>query len=422
MAEVELQDGTKVPSWLEERFPGWNFVSLRTCKLRKDPNLGAGLDLLETDMGYQVEAIDEQPGQDPRLRVGDVIVQIEHQPLLGLAESKLEEAFGGGFRDGAEMLLLDLKDLQRALNEHPPPEQEGESNNWELLWRTKSETEYEAHVRIPVGRSIVWDLAPDILATFEGDLSQLGQRYGVKAEPHYGARGGVQGIDHIVLSGINSNISKARPELIKILTFYREGQTGDTGVTAPGGPEYGHQWDGIGGVASGVPVVPEELVGVKQFEYMDHTADIIVHSWGRTRAEAFSQAVVGMFQYMTEVDTVEVVRAVEVKATGHDLCDLLYHLLDEFLFIFGSEYHISRYVEILEFDEEALVVRARGYGDRMDLKKHEQGTEIKAITMHMMKILGPDVVHTEKGVVPRADVAEELREGFPYETYVLHDI
>merc|ERR1712048_1343063 len=136
----------------------------------------------------------------------------------------------------------------------------------------------------------------------------------------------------------------------------------------------------------------------------------IVQSWGKTRAEAFAQVCVGMFNYMTPLDNVELVRSVEIEAHGHDLLDLLYHLLGEFLFVFGTEMHISRCAEILEFDESSFLIRARGYGDTMDLKKHEQGTEIKAITMHMMKILGPETMLTENGSFPREEAGKEIRE------------
>merc|ERR1712187_388451 len=120
-----------------------------------------------------------------------------------------------------------------------------------------------------------------------------------------------------------------------------------------------------------------------------------------------------MFAYMTDLDKIDMVRAVEVEARGHDLLDLLYHLLDEFLFVFGTEMHVSRCIDILEFDEAELRIRARGYGERMDLQKHEQGTEIKAITMHMMKVLDSETVTTEKGIFARAEMGEEVREGFP---------
>ena len=41
---------------------------------------------------------------------------------------------------------------------------------------------------------------------------------------------------------------------------------------------------------------------------------------------------------MTGLDTVEPKDVVEVEASGHDVLDLLYHLLDEFLFSFGTEF------------------------------------------------------------------------------------
>ncbi|CAE7445653.1 unnamed protein product [Symbiodinium necroappetens] len=56
----------------------------------------------------------------------------------------------------------------------------------------------------------------------------------------------------------------------------------------------------------------------------------------------------------------------------------------------------------------------------MDLRKHEQGTEIKAITMHMMKILAPDFILTEEGRGSRD--ADGQMSDFPFEAYVLLDI
>merc|ERR1712056_49773 len=99
----------------------------------------------------------------------------------------------------------------------------------------------------------------------------------------------------------------------------------------------------------------------------------------------------------------------------------MFHFLDEFLFSFSSEFHVSRCVEILEFDDINFRVKARGWGERIDLNKHEQGTEIKAITMHQMKILGPTDVVTETGTFSRVEAGfgETLRDGFPFEVYVL---
>ncbi len=44
-----------------------------------------------------------------------------------------------------------------------------------------------------------------------------------------------------------------------------------------------------------------------------------------------------MFGYMTEIDKVEITSTQEVEAQGEDLLSLLFHFLDEFLYIFSAE-------------------------------------------------------------------------------------
>lgn len=44
-----------------------------------------------------------------------------------------------------------------------------------------------------------------------------------------------------------------------------------------------------------------------------------------------------MFGYMTEIDKVEILDVCEIEAKGEDVQSLLYHFLDEFLFIFSAE-------------------------------------------------------------------------------------
>eukprot|EP00045_Choanoeca_perplexa_P006724 m.58134 g.58134 ORF g.58134 m.58134 type:complete len:94 (+) comp13755_c0_seq4:976-1257(+) len=44
----------------------------------------------------------------------------------------------------------------------------------------------------------------------------------------------------------------------------------------------------------------------KGYEFLDHTADIQVHSWGASLKESFEQATVAMFAYMTELDKITI--------------------------------------------------------------------------------------------------------------------
>ncbi|XP_077989840.1 protein archease-like [Glandiceps talaboti] len=123
------------------------------------------------------------------------------------------------------------------------------------------------------------------------------------------------------------------------------------------------------------------------YEYLDHTADVQLHSYGRTLEESFEMMVQAMFGYMTDIETVEMTDTESVEAEGSDMLSLLFHLMDEFLYVFSAEpFFIAREVKILEFDRENFKIKAEGYGETFDLKKHPQGTEVKAITYSNMQV------------------------------------
>ncbi|KAL6061669.1 Protein archease [Balamuthia mandrillaris] len=143
------------------------------------------------------------------------------------------------------------------------------------------------------------------------------------------------------------------------------------------------------------------------FEFLDHPADVQIHAWGPSLKEAFEEAATAMFAYMTELETVEIQNQDSpcvVEAEGHDLESLLFSFLDEFLFVFASEYLLSKQVTIVEWDKENFRIKAEGRGEEFDLKKHPQGTEVKAITYSAMQVL------------------DREEEGKPSELYVIVDI
>eukprot|EP00286_Rhodomonas_abbreviata_P029790 CAMPEP_0181292630 /NCGR_PEP_ID=MMETSP1101-20121128/2615_1 /TAXON_ID=46948 /ORGANISM="Rhodomonas abbreviata, Strain Caron Lab Isolate" /LENGTH=220 /DNA_ID=CAMNT_0023397125 /DNA_START=316 /DNA_END=978 /DNA_ORIENTATION=- len=126
----------------------------------------------------------------------------------------------------------------------------------------------------------------------------------------------------------------------------------------------------------------------RKYEYLDHTADVQFHSWGDNMEEAFEQAVVCMFSYITEIDTVDTTSTNSVEVSGHDLDSLLYAFMDEFLFQFCVDGFVARRVTITEFDKEAFTIKAQGFGEKFQPRtKHPQGTEIKAITYSAMQII-----------------------------------
>lgn len=131
-----------------------------------------------------------------------------------------------------------------------------------------------------------------------------------------------------------------------------------------------------------------------KYEYLDHPADVQIHAWGDDLSEAFEQAAVAMYGYMTKIDTVEISDQYEIEASADDMEGLLFHFLDECLYAFSAEpFFIACKVTITEFDKEAFVIKATLYGEEFDLEKHPQGTEVKAITYASMQVYDNEDQH-----------------------------
>ncbi|CAA9990333.1 protein archease, putative [Plasmodium knowlesi strain H] len=129
-----------------------------------------------------------------------------------------------------------------------------------------------------------------------------------------------------------------------------------------------------------------QLEKMYQYEYVDHPADVILHSYGKTLKECFESICVSMFNYMCNLNEVEPKLSRRIAVGGETLEDLLYNFLTECHFLYGSEYIICSSVDILVFDRESFFIEAYAYGDVFSPDLHECGTEIKAITKHELKI------------------------------------
>eukprot|EP01138_Halocafeteria_seosinensis_P007145 gb/GECG01007306.1/.p1 GENE.gb/GECG01007306.1/~~gb/GECG01007306.1/.p1 ORF type:complete len:254 (+),score=45.86 gb/GECG01007306.1/:1-762(+) len=142
----------------------------------------------------------------------------------------------------------------------------------------------------------------------------------------------------------------------------------------------------------------------RSYEYLDHTADVQLHSWGRNLKEAMSQLIVSMFGYMTNIDDVGIDEdsSFIAETEGHDLLSLTYNILDELLYIFSTTDRVVVDCNVLELqDPEASgsanwKIRVACKGERFDLSKHSQGAEIKAITYSNMQIHGWDDPKSER--------------------------
>ena len=128
---------------------------------------------------------------------------------------------------------------------------------------------------------------------------------------------------------------------------------------------------------------------MKGFRYIDHTADIQSLSWGRTLEEAFSQSALSLMKVITpnlEKISRTVQKSLKIKAEDKEA--LLFDFLSEFLFIFDVEGLVFNEIDIesikkinKQYELEAIV-----RGEEFDKKKHDVGTEVKAITYSFINI------------------------------------
>uniref|UniRef100_A0A4W5PZR5 Protein archease n=1 Tax=Hucho hucho TaxID=62062 RepID=A0A4W5PZR5_9TELE len=120
----------------------------------------------------------------------------------------------------------------------------------------------------------------------------------------------------------------------------------------------------------------------KKYEYLDHTADVQLHSWGDSLEEAFEQCAMAMFGYMTDTETVEPIDTVEVESEGDDMESLLFHFLDDWLFKFSADlFFIPREVKVLHIDRMHFKILSLN-----NVYIVPKGTEVKAITYSAMQI------------------------------------
>ena len=125
----------------------------------------------------------------------------------------------------------------------------------------------------------------------------------------------------------------------------------------------------------------------KEFEYLPHTADIIVVGYGETLEEAFANAAKGVFNIITNIKNVEPKVCREVDDEADDLEQALYKWIDDLLLYFDAEGLVFSNFDVkLEEVDGKFKVRGKACGEKFDPNKHEHGTIVKAMTYAEMEI------------------------------------
>ena len=124
---------------------------------------------------------------------------------------------------------------------------------------------------------------------------------------------------------------------------------------------------------------------MKHFEFLEHTADVIIRANGDTLEEAFAAAGEAMFALITDISSVEPLKEINVVIESPDREGLLVRFLSELIVIHEVDLMVFREIEVTLRDNNQLM--AVGYGEHFDSSRHESGLHVKGVSYHMLKIV-----------------------------------
>ncbi len=128
---------------------------------------------------------------------------------------------------------------------------------------------------------------------------------------------------------------------------------------------------------------------MEPYEIVDHTAEIGIKAYGRTREELFAHMAQGMFSLIVPPEEVQAKIGREVTAHAEGWERLLISWLRELLYLFDTERFLGRSFTIQKL--ESTEVQAAVSGEILDFNRHHVDKEVKAATYCDLKLVkGPD--------------------------------
>ena len=122
----------------------------------------------------------------------------------------------------------------------------------------------------------------------------------------------------------------------------------------------------------------------KDFEIVDHTADVGIIAYGADIGQAFANAARALFSLITELDNVDEALHRDIQLEAFDQESLLVQWLNELIYLFDVENIIFKRFDIIKLNDTKL--KARSYGEKVNISKHKLKTGVKAATYHMLQV------------------------------------
>ena len=131
---------------------------------------------------------------------------------------------------------------------------------------------------------------------------------------------------------------------------------------------------------------------MKDFEILDIPGDAGIRAFGKDIEEAFVHVAIGMFSLITDLDTIEEEKTIDVALESDSLDGILVSWLNELIFNFDTYGFIGK--KITDFhlvggglsDAQTYKLKASVIGEEFDPQRHEGKLLIKAATYHKLAV------------------------------------
>lgn len=128
------------------------------------------------------------------------------------------------------------------------------------------------------------------------------------------------------------------------------------------------------------------------FEYLESVADAFLRGTGETAEEAFVEAGRAMTNLMVDVDTLLLREEVPLSGEAETFDLLLVEWLSAILAVKDLQrIYLSAFeIEVSEAASGMVKVAGTGWGERLDLSRHDPRLEVKGVSLSGLKVAEED--------------------------------
>jgi tRNA nucleotidyltransferase (CCA-adding enzyme) len=126
--------------------------------------------------------------------------------------------------------------------------------------------------------------------------------------------------------------------------------------------------------------------GAPRWEHFEHGADVGVRGVGATAAQAFEQAALALTAVITDPARVVPRDAVDFACEAADLELLLTQWLNALVYEMAVRHMLFARFDVVIDDGPPLRLRARAFGEPVDVARHHPAVEVKGATYTALRV------------------------------------